>query len=362
MRTIINKFSVSFLFALCIFLSGCDKNELEDIEANVPPKVYIGGITDGTITLKSTNKSVQIDKVAKTITAAIGINRSGLQNKDGFSVKIAMTNTGLPAGVVPVSSSDYMITSSAGSGAAATSSIQVPEGESTGTVYLKFSKSLIDANSGKQIGFKISISDASKYEINPDLSSATVIIDVPTFQETQTDITETYIKNSGSPFLRVDDGHWNRWGILEDWLVTASVKNMEGGTKGGFDNNWNGNNGFMSMERWEDPEVPNGKIYQTMNLPKGRYELVGEFDWAGLNDPGYIVVAEGTSLPDATSINSTNTLVNADLRDKSTVEQLPFVLTSDKQVTIGVSANLINKYQGFRLKYFKLYSFSSPFD
>ncbi len=170
------------------------------------------------------------------------------------------------------------------------------------------------------------------------------------------DVTSKYVKNPGNPFTRTDAG--SRFGILADWTTTASVKNIDGGTKGGFDSNGGGS--WMSMERWGTPAIPNGKIYQTVEMPAGKFQFeIVSFDGNpgfGVKDQAFVTAAEGTVIPDATSI--TTALAYSPF---STPKAL-FTLDSPKTVSFGISANFIQDQQWFRIKQVKMTQFVNIFD
>jgi hypothetical protein len=168
----------SLLFVIAINYS-CKKDELGYIEKNVPPLIYLTNTVDGKVNIAASNKNVVIDKVAKTATAYLGINRSGIQDKEAYSVKFATSTSNLPGGVVPLSANDYTVIAPGKTGSVGT--IDVPAGETSSEFSIKISKAVFDANAGKKIGLTVTLSEPSKYELNTKLSSAPVIIDVSSF-------------------------------------------------------------------------------------------------------------------------------------------------------------------------------------
>lgn len=155
------------------------------------------------------------------------------------------------------------------------------------------------------------------------------------------DVTKTFLKNPGYPYLRVDDGT-TRFGILADWIVNDAVKNQEGSTRGGFDSYGGAS---MALQHWADgePEIINGKIYQTIHLPAGKYLF--EIDLSGgyqIYDPAYLVVAAGNSLPDVADVATA--IGSADF----TSAQLLFELPQEQTVSIGILASLTQFSQYFR--------------
>jgi hypothetical protein len=110
------------------------------------------------------------------------------------------------------------------------------------------------------------------------------------------------------------------------------------------------------MERYFTPAIPNGKIYQTFNLPTGKYEFDVNFESALVSNELYLVVANGATLPNVTEI--TTALAYSSFQNP----KVSFTLTENKQLSIGIAANFINDFQNFRVRGVKLYSYVSPFN
>jgi hypothetical protein len=111
------------------------------------------------------------------------------------------------------------------------------------------------------------------------------------------DITATYLKNPGYPFLRGDAGT-GKWGTPKDWLFNAAATNQNGGQGGGW--SWD-DGGVVHFETqdWGGSGVSNGKVWQTFELPEGTYTMSFETGNHGGGD--YTVeelVVKGTELPD----------------------------------------------------------------
>jgi len=174
---------------------------------------------------------------------------------------------------------------------------------------------------------------------------------IPKF--TKTDVTNLYLKNAGTPLKSSSSG--SRWGILADWTTTAPVKNASG--FGGFE--IRSGVGFISLEAgWGLPDVTNGMIYQTTTLPAGSYS----FELGGVDQDTkstkYIVVANGTSLPNVTDVPS-KSIAYVSL---SSATKLAFTLTEPTTVSIGFAATLTggSGSAGFytKIKYVNLYTTS----
>ncbi|MDR2037727.1 MAG: DUF5013 domain-containing protein [Bacteroidales bacterium] len=172
-------------------------------------------------------------------------------------------------------------------------------------------------------------------------------------------ITNKYLKNAKRPFLRTDDWDGSRYGILQDWIITDNVKNKPGGY-GGYDNLNEGHS--FGVERWStEAAIVNGKIYQTFTLPAGNYQCVFSFgsDNPGVgntgNDPRYIVVAAGNTLPDVENINTalaSVSLVGVGTNDSRTIE---FSINESTGISLGLLVNFTSTRQNIRGNQFQLF-------
>lgn len=342
MQYIFKKITLGILACNLLFLTSCEKDELKNLES-ITPKVYLTQINGGTINL--TPGKVIIDKEQKVIKALLGINRSGNQAREAYSVELISENNNLPAGTIPLASD--MLSGSR---------VEVPAGKAGGSFYLTIPKTVLDENQGKKLGLRIRIANPSNYELNEQLATANIILDVNNFADRSVDVTAKYVKNAGNPFKRTDSG--SRFGLLADWTVNDAVKNMEGGTKGGFDSHNNG--GWMSLERWGTPAIPNGKIYQTAELPAGKYSFeIVSFDGSPgytVKDQAFVAVAAGDTLPDATNI--TEALAAAPFN----APKAAFTLPANQTVSFGIAANFVQESQYFRIKQVRLLQFVNIFD
>jgi len=152
---------------------------------------------------------------------------------------------------------------------------------------------------------------------------------IPKFSKV--DVTSTYLKNVG-PGIIASSMSGTRWGILRDWITSASVKNASG-TVGGFENK---SGGVISFEAgWGLPNVTDGKIYQTIDLPAGNYRfeiVMTDFNTGGSR---YLAVAAGSTLPNVADITS-GSIAFSSFESK----MLNFTLDTDKQVSLGFAATL----------------------
>jgi len=111
--------------------------------------------------------------------------------------------------------------------------------------------------------------------------------------------------------------------------------------------------------------IPNGKIYQTVSLPAGRYQFTVYFGGpanAGVgntgNDERYLTVAAGNALPDIDNISSAlayASLVGVATTASKTIE---FVLEAETSVSLGMQVRFTSTRQNIRVSSFELIKFS----
>ncbi|WP_353129863.1 DUF5013 domain-containing protein [Parapedobacter pyrenivorans] len=333
---------------LAIGVSACSKS----VDApSGAAKIYMTAATNPVFNVPANPKNYLVDKENGKLVVPVYIGRSGLQEQQSFTLEVRADDAAaqqlisggvLAANAVVAPADVYSMPTS------------VSAGKDHSAFDVVFDANKLNSYLGKQLVLTIQLSNPSKFELNENLSKLNVVLDVdPVMLGTKVEVTNQYIKNSGHPFIAsVYDGA--RRGVLADWTTSASVKNYEGGTLGGFDNY--GNGGFMSMERYSSPEIPNGKIYQTMTLPAGKYDLDVAFLDFAITEQAYIVVNEGPGLPDADDI------AQAIAYTPFTAPSLSFVLTEETEVTLGVVANLLQDQQYFRLDKFRLYHYQNLFN
>lgn len=167
------------------------------------------------------------------------------------------------------------------------------------------------------------------------------------------DITSLYLKNAGFPFNAAVMAN-GRFGTLADWTTNAAAKNISG--QGGFDN-YPGY-GTLAFEYWGTPAINNGKIYQTVTLPAGKYKLQASVESIAYDLPAtYLVAAAGTTIPDAAAYEQSlgfGKFTNGSLNNKTL--DANFTLTAETVVSMGVVANMVSGNQNLRVKGIKLYS------
>ena len=155
---------------------------------------------------------------------------------------------------------------------------------------------------------------------------------IDTFKVAYKDTVVIPVKNNRMPFIASARAA-QRWGNLAEWNFNDSVKNHGG--YGGWDDN-NGNV-FNIESGWGAPAITNGKLWQTFLLEPGNY-IFEISDLLSTNlgnaDNTYLVVAQGTELPDITDLGTAISTVKI---KGQPVDQLraPFAVSSKSEITVG---------------------------
>jgi hypothetical protein len=167
-------------------------------------------------------------------------------------------------------------------------------------------------------------------------------------------ISALYLKNNKYPFeYSTYDGA--RYGTLKDWIENPAAKTKgPGSIYGAFDNQHFG----LNKSAAADVNVAHGKVYQTVTLPAGKYELVWTTEGGPSPDntgtqPRFIVAAAGNDLPNADKVTATTALGYANFAGQTTA-RAPFTLTEEKMVSLGVVVNFSTAPQSFRASEIRL--------
>ncbi len=169
------------------------------------------------------------------------------------------------------------------------------------------------------------------------------------------DVSSRYLKNFAAPFQsETYDGA--RWGTLKDWITNDVMRNQgPAGNKiyGGYDNI--NNSGSFGLQKWGDgdPAIVNGKIYQTVTLPAGDYEVIWttEGNSSAVNRgtaERYLVAAEGGTLPDVADLGSALSSVSFVTGVDRFNVKVNFSLEESTEVSIGILINFTSGQQAVR--------------
>jgi len=170
------------------------------------------------------------------------------------------------------------------------------------------------------------------------------------------DVTNTYFKNAGPGIISTPASGTGRWRIPQDWTVTDDVRNGGSGLGGLDAGSWLPSFA-LSIEAWSGmPEVPNGKIYQTITLPAGKYSYVVTAGDCSDGGTKYLTVAAGAALPNIGNVTTQSIVFKA--ITKNVTNTLPFELKTATQVSIGMQGNL--PAQNNFMKVFKVQLYKLP--
>lgn len=174
----------------------------------------------------------------------------------------------------------------------------------------------------------------------------------------QEDVTAIYLKNYKLPFVRLPEWDGSRWGVVADWTVNDGAK-IHSCKDGKCYGSWDGHASFrqnsMSVQTSSrEPQALNGKIYQTVVLPKGQYELILTGVAAagvGGNDDRFLVVATGTELP---NVDRLDAAISYQSFVANKLVSTLFELEEDTQVSLGILFHFVNTSQAFNIESFRL--------
>jgi len=166
------------------------------------------------------------------------------------------------------------------------------------------------------------------------------------------DITKLFIKNAGYPFQRKDGGT-GKWGLLKDWSYNTDVINKNGNTAGGFSTDDGGNIHMESSDNGNNPII-NGKIWQSFQLPAGKYQVEIETGPVGGNTRVNEMVVSGTTLPDIDKIGTPLALFQGNQNTIGGTHTLSFTLTQSTTVAVGwvafVDRGTYLEFRGIKLR------------
>ena len=169
-------------------------------------------------------------------------------------------------------------------------------------------------------------------------------------EATKEDVTSLYLTNYRAAFAHsnnlVNPNVSNRFYELTGWTIENAV--VSGNITTGahvdaqkdyfmtFTSNWDG---FGA--------VKNHKTYQTATLPAGKYKFIAKYydKWEGQSGNSYLVVAQGTGLPDTENVTSAMAYTKMKEYDHATVfsNEVEFILEEETEVSLGLIVNLSYK-------------------
>ncbi len=164
------------------------------------------------------------------------------------------------------------------------------------------------------------------------------------------DLSVEVFKNPGWPFRRGDGGD-SRFGKIADWQTNAEAD------RNGTTDEMNGaGSRYLTLWIWDNGPITNGKIWQTLTLPPGKYRMEAfQQNIDGTLQATYFAVAPGTTLPDVEQIGTA--IASKKLTDNSDKHHIvTFTITEPKTVSLGFVGTFSNPiYQTLRVEGVKFF-------
>ena len=358
----------SFLFIgwLALFTVSCQKDD-----SRTPygmSKIYMpqaivqsGGVNNNYSVPSGTDSSTynyEIDSKTSRLNVILGANLSG-PAAGAYTVGVQADDDSvrrlLAAGVFDTSTYKLMPASMY----TLPAQLSVPAGARGGTFYLGLDIGMLKADSlaGKYLLLAVRIANPSLYTLDTALSTTLVIVNVNSLViGPAVNVTGAYIQNAGNPF-QASAMAGSQWGSLVAWNVNPAAASHSG--LGGYSTDGDGQT--MDLESgWGSPQIYNGKIWQTLDLPAGTYGYDGSggtWKWQGTLDPTYIVTVIGQdTLPDYSNIAGNSGIIYQRIVN-SPQPLCTFTLTAPSKVTVGVVMNYVQSGQGFKATQVLLYNY-----
>ena len=359
-----NLFIIPGLLAVLLFACRKDDSKLPYGFSKIyMPQAILqsGGVNNNYPVPSGTDSSTYnyaIDTKSSRLNVILGANLSGPAS-GAYSVDILADNDTLQqlfaSGVFdtatykPMPSSMYTLPAQ----------LSVPQGARGGTFDLGLDIGALKSDSfaGKYLVLAVKISNPTQYTLDTALSTTIVVVNVNSLViGPAVNITTQHIQNPGNPFgASAWDG--TRWGTLADWNVNPAASGHNG--LGGYSSDGDGQT--MDLESgWGSPQIYNGKIWQTLNLPAGTYGFDpsgGTWKWQGTLDPTYAVVAPGSdTLPDYSKILNNSAIMYQQIVNDPQ-PKVSFTLSAPAKVAVGIVINYVQTDQGFKSTQVTLYNY-----
>ena len=335
-----------------LFVASCDVDTLEDVE-KLEQVVSLVQVGDGNVALKADN--LIIDKENQMFRKGFGLALSGFKANEGFSADLVLEYDGNPEGTIRLTADECFLTASEEDVNKITN-LTVPAGETQKIFYLNITRAALEAHEGETVGVRLRAKNLNGYTLNK-LDSANITMNMTEFGSKKINITDRHFLN---PTFKRQNGTTTRFANLQDWIANDAVtKSRPDGA--GYDDNC----GFLGIERWGswDNPIINGKIYQTFELPKGRYMVEVDLRTVAPERDTYLVAAAGSGIPDDTGISTAMGSVEIVSGMGQKLLVLEFNNEQTQQVSIGFLINIENEVQRIlQASAIRLFQLESFFD
>jgi hypothetical protein len=162
--------------------------------------------------------------------------------------------------------------------------------------------------------------------------------------------TEVFLLNNIKPIANsANDG--SRWANLRDWIFNDAVKNHNG--YGGTD--ISGDPKIYFEAGWGGGPINNGKVYQVVTLPPGKYNFEGSIDWwhrSNKNDVFLLAVPGTNGLPDVSNLASAFAYKQV---DNGSSVKLEFTVTQPTTFSLGLLLDMDDQGEAMRFNSLRLY-------
>lgn len=188
------------------------------------------------------------------------------------------------------------------------------------------------------------------------------------FNGNSEDVTEQYLRNYVAPFANtgaifnnVYAFYGNRFMTLKDWTLenvsSIAMAETKAYTGACVDTQANVGSYFTICTGYDGfgTSLKNHKAYQTFELPAGAYVFTAVYptDRELRAADNYLVVAEGSTLPNTENLSEALSYKQMAEKDEALKNSVFFMLTEPTTVSVGVLSNMQDKQQ-FYIKSFNL--------
>ena len=165
------------------------------------------------------------------------------------------------------------------------------------------------------------------------------------------DVSEVSLLNNVHP-VKVAESDGSRWANLLDWTANNQIKNHNG--YGGTDISGGSDYKIFFEAGYGAPAIVDGKLYQTVVLPPGKYTFDGSIDWwnNGGQNQVYLVAAAGEGLPNTGDLAMA---IGYKMVDNGSDVQFSFELHQKTKLSVGCLVNLGDNGNSMRFNSLRLY-------
>ena len=162
---------------------------------------------------------------------------------------------------------------------------------------------------------------------------------------------EVSLLNNEHP-VKVAESDGSRWADLLDWTTTDPLKNHNG--YGGTDISGGTDYKIFFEAGYGAPSIVDGKLYQVVTLPPGKYTFDGSIDWwnNGGQNQVYLVAAKGEGLPGTSDLAGA---IAYKMVDNGSDVQFSFQLSEQTTLSLGCLVNLGDNGNSIRFNSLRLY-------